>query len=196
MIVYHGTDSESAQNILQNGIDLSYGEDSVDNAKGFYTTPSKEFAIRRAESMTEKAKQFRQDVALRPALIEIDFTMPENDNIHVKQFVGCSFEWKEFVFNNRMGKRFLTQQNIKSKNHNLDFKYDVVIDETADAGIAKLISDVRYKKTRGSSPIHELIEKVDISSQAFWGKQISFHTKVALKYCIKSMRIIYLDSDE
>lgn len=41
MIVYHGTDSYSAQNIMEAGIDLARGEESVDNARGFYTTPSR-----------------------------------------------------------------------------------------------------------------------------------------------------------
>ena len=37
-----------------------------------------------------------------------------------------------------------------SSNHNLDLVYDVVIDETADAGVGGLVSNFRYKETRAA----------------------------------------------
>lgn len=74
MVVYHGTDSYSALNIIEKGIDLKYGEKSVDNAQGFYTTPNKEFAIRRAKMMTDFAKKIckDEDRELKPSVLRIE----------------------------------------------------------------------------------------------------------------------------
>lgn len=190
MIVYHGTDSYSAQNIIENGISLSYGEKSVDNARGFYTTPSKEFAIQRAKMVTGTRKGFSKNDTLRPVVLQIEIDDNAFNSLSIKEFDGCTYEWKEFVLYNRIGKRFMRNQSIVSDNHNLDFKYDVVIDETADAGVGKIVSDVRYKETRGNRDITSLIRKIQKSNNIFWGKQISFHTRRAVRKCIISMEII------
>lgn len=190
MIVYHGTDSYSAQNIMENGIDLSYGEKSVDNAQGFYTTPSKEFAIQRAKMVTASSKKFRKDYTLKPVILQIEIDDSVFNSLSVKEFDGCTYEWKEFILFNRLGKRFLRGQKIESDNHNLDFKYDVVIDETADAGVSRIVSDVRYKETRKNIDISSVVKKIQKSDNTFWDRQISFHTYHALRKCIVSKEII------
>lgn len=191
MIVYHGTDSESAHNIVNIGIDLTCGEDSVDNAQGFYATPSKEFASSRAKMMTAKKRGLHMGNNLKPVVIEIDIDL-DVDGIHIKEFNGCDYEWKEFVFLNRMGARFLKHQKIMSTNHNLDIKYDVVIDETADAEIGQLVSQARYKETRKVQNFETIISKINRSSNPMWDKQISFHSVESIHRCIKSMRIVEL----
>lgn len=189
MIVYHGTSNYSAQNIIENGIDFSYGDDSVDNARGFYTTPSKEFAIQRAKMVTASSKGFTKDDTLKPVILRIEINDNAFNSLSVKEFDGCTYEWKEFVLYNRLGKRFLRNQGIVSDNHNLDFKYDVVIDETADAGVGRIVSDVRYKETR-SADITSVIQKIQKSNNVFWDKQVSFHARRALQQCIIHMEII------
>lgn len=189
MIVYHGTDSHSAQNILENGISLSRGDKSVDNARGFYTTPSKEFAVQRAKMVTAALKKFNEDDTLKPVILRIEINDNAFNSLSVKEFDGCTYEWREFVLYNRLGKRFLRNQSITSDNHNLDFKYDVVIDETADTGVGKIVSDVRYKETR-SADITSVIQKIQKSNNKFWDKQVSFHTRRALQKCIIHMEII------
>lgn len=190
MIVYHGTDSYSAQNIIENGINLSYGDESVDNARGFYTTPSKEFATQRAKMVTASSKKFREDDTLKPVILQIEISDSAFSSLNIKEFDGCAYDWKEFVLYNRLGKRFLRNQSIVSDNHNLDFKYDVVIDETADAGVSKIVSSIRYKETRNNTDISSEIKKIQKSDNIFWGKQISFHTYRALQKCIISKEII------
>lgn len=190
MIVYHGTDSSSAQNIVQNGIDLTYGDESVDNAQGFYTTPSKEFASRRAQVMTDAAKKFRKKDDLKPVVLEIDVNESAFEKLSIKKFSGETFQWKEFVLYNRLGKRFLRDQGIISSNHNLDMKYDVVIDETADAGIGSIVSNIRYKETRHNGDLKAVIEKIGKSDEACWDMQVSFHSYRAIESCIKSIKII------
>ena len=190
MIVYHGTDSFSAQNIVENGIDLTIGEESVDNAKGFYTTPCKEFATRRAKMVTASAKKFRGDEELSASVLQIEIDESRFSELRTKKFVGCTYDWKEFVFYNRIGKRFLNNQNISSSNHNLDGKYDVVIDETADAHVASLVSKFRYKETRTNVDLKTVINKIQKSNDASWGEQISFHSHRSLQICIQSIIIV------
>lgn len=189
MIVYHGTDSYSAQNIIENGIELKYGEESVDNAQGFYTTPNREFAVRRAQMVTEKAIKFCRDDSLKPTILQIEIDESAFDNLSVRKFDGCTYEWKEFVFYNRMGKRFLRTQQITSANHNLDHKYDIVIDETADSGVAEIVSSNRYKHTRNDINWESKISKIQKSTNECWGEQMSFHSQRAVRLCIKSMQI-------
>lgn len=190
MRVYHGTDSGSARSIRERGIDLTFGDESVDNAQGFYTTPSRAFAERRARTMTESARKFRGDDTLKPAILQIDIDESAFQDLCVKEFDGCTREWQEFILYNRMGTRFLRDQGITSDNHNLDFKYDVVIDETADAGIGGIVSRLRYKDTRAGVNLKAEISRIQKSDDPLWGRQLSLHSARAVKQCIRSMEII------
>lgn len=189
MIVYHGTDSDSAQNILKDGINLKCGNPSVDNGQGFYTTPSKLFALRRAKIMTLKVCGFRSERESIPVVLEIAIDETAFDALNVLEIPDCTDQWKEFVLYNRLGKRFLRDQKIESTNHNLDFKFDLVMDETADAGVGDIVSEIRYQETRRKYDLQAAINKIHKSNSKVWGKQISFHTKRALQ-CIKSIKVI------
>ncbi len=188
MIVYHGTDNLSAENIIKNGIDLDCGEDSVDNGKGFYTTPNFEFALKRAEATADKKRLF-SEVNVYPVVLEIDFEIPEDSsNISIKEFEDVTYAWKEFIFYNRVGAHFLRKWKIKTNNHNLDAKYDIVIDETADNGVASIVSSLRYEKDEFK--IKEYIDRIDKSSYQNWDKQISIHSEKGLS-CVKSIKKRY-----
>ena len=192
MVVYHGTDSLSAANIVNNGIDIKYGEKSVDNGQGFYTTPNLSFALERAKTMTIAASKFNGSSSLTPAVIEIEISLPDNVlEFNILRIDGCTHKWKEFVLFNRLGKRFLNKWNITSNNHNLDSKYDIVIDETADAHITDMVSSLRYADSINN--LDEIIGKVDRSDDECWDKQISFHTKKSLK-CVGNMKILYYNN--
>lgn len=52
MLLYHGTDNVSAENILIYGIDFEKSDRFTDNARGFYLSKNKEFAEERARTMT------------------------------------------------------------------------------------------------------------------------------------------------
>lgn len=189
MIVYHGTDNYSAENIIKTGIDLKRGDESVDNGQGFYTTPSRTFAARRATIATEGLKGFHDDV-LKPVILQIEIDERAFDSLIVARFPECTYEWKEFVFYNRMGTHFLCDQKITSPNHNLDCKFDIVIDETADSGVVNMVSRLQYSQTwrdvDWKSTINKISKKDD---DEIWDKQVSFHSRAALQ-CIKSMKII------
>lgn len=188
MIVYHGTDIESACNIINNGIDLSCGDKSVDNGQGFYTTPSYDFALKRAKNTAKTASMFNGRL-VQPAVIELEIDLDNamiSYDVNVKSFNGCTDDWKQFIVFNRLGKKFLKKWKIDSKNHNLDAKYDIVIDETADSHIADIVSSMRYAKSIDN--LKENISKVDKSNKEYWDKQISLHTLAALNF-VKSMKI-------
>ena len=195
MIVYHGTDNLSAESILANGIKLKYGDKSVDNGQGFYTTPNLQFAAERAKE-TAYRKSMLTEQALYPVVIEIDLQIPINDSdITIKSFdEGCTYEWKEFIFYNRIGRRALQKWEIKSNNHNLDAKYDIVINETADTGVNRTVANYRYKKNVNVHDLQEIINTINKSSRPYWDKQISLHTKKACSF-IKSMKIISLKDE-
>lgn len=185
MIVYHGTDSSSAENIIKNGIDLNYGDTSVDNGKGFYMTPNYEFALKRAETTTLRRKKFK-DISVEPVVLKIEINIPDSDVISVKEFKECTYDWKEFIFLNRIGLRFIKKWNIKTDNHNLDLKYDIVINETADNDVTTIISNLRYEKN--ISKLKEEIAKIEKSNSVYWDKQISVHSQKGCS-CISSIAI-------
>lgn len=189
MIVYHGTHSISADNILKNGIDVTYGEESVDNGRGFYTTPGFEFAKQRAVYAATKALGFYNSLNVSPAILKLDISFPilSSADLTVKTFDDCSFIWKQFVFYNRLGKAFIKRWGITSNNHNLDNKFDIVYDETADSHISAMVSDVIYSKD--ISCLNQLISRVDKANLIYWDKQISFHSVAALR-CINSIELM------
>lgn len=185
MIVYHGTDKLSAQNIINNGIDVTCGDESVDNGKGFYMTPNFEFALQRAKTAARRKSKFNE-TTVYPAVLKIELDINAVENISVKEFKDCSFEWKEFIFYNRIGMRFINKWGIETDNHNLDCKYDVVIDETADNDVTSIITKFRYKKD--ISRLREEISKIKKSNSVHWDKQISIHSEESLA-CISSIEI-------
>ena len=188
--LYHGTDSLSAENIINKGIDVSIGENSVDNGKGFYMTPNPKFAMRRAEYAVEMMKR-KKALSLEPTVLEIKLHIHENE-LSVKKFDGCSYEWKEFVLLNRLGIDFLQRNNITSTNHNLDLKYDIVIDETADHDINTLVFEVNNDKSHSLTYMHDRINKIkpkEKSSDPDWDKQVSIHTKKGCS-CVFSIEIL------
>lgn len=185
MIVYHGTDSLSAENILKNGIDINYGEVSVDNGKGFYTTPNYEFALKRAETMALKSSKFN-NIEVLPVVLKMNIDISNIPKLSIKEFEKCPYEWKEFIFYNRMGTTFLDKWSIKTNNHNLDSKYDIVIDETADNDVTTIISKFRYAKNIKN--LKEEISKINKSNSSYWDKQISVHTPRGCS-CISSITI-------
>lgn len=193
MKVYHGTDSRSAQDIIQSGIKLYLGAKYTDNAQGFYVTESKEFAVRRANMVATRARKKYNSTQIKPAVIEMEINLEAMAELNVKIFgKEDEGEWKEFVFKNRLGQEELDKRQISNTNHNLDMKYDIVMDETADARVSTLVEQFRTSYARGDNDFQRMACQIDISPNAVWAKQISFHSENALKL-ITSMRIIDLE---
>lgn len=194
MLLYHGTDNGSAENIITCGVDFNKCDRFTDNARGFYLSKNKEFAKERARTMT-----FSPD---KPVVIEMYFDEEEaKKNLNIRNFEHTTDDWKFFVAFNRTGldKFDLMNSFFPNKLHNLDFKYDVVIDIPADAGISSItdkidliLDDVNTLKRPLKvcrENVLELINSICEGNVEPEAKQYSFHTARSLKY-LRFRRII------
>ena len=175
MILYHGTNEESAENILKNGIDLSVGNDEADFGKGFYTTPDLAFAEKCA-----RRKAFHS----KPSILRFDF-----DNKSAKDkilnFPAADMWWAQFIVNNRNG--YLYTNAIHSTDHNLDARYDIVYGKIADGNIVKLAAWLNGKRRE--------IQRAECKRliNDHYPMQYSFHTKDSLQYIKKIERERWID---
>ena len=80
----------------------------------------------------------------------------------------------------------INKWKIKTNNHNLDLKYDIVINETADNDVTTIISKLRYEKD--ISKLKDEIAKIEKSNKVYWDKQISVHSQKGCS-CISSIEI-------
>lgn len=189
MFLYHGTDNFSAQNIIQTGIDFQRCDRFTDNARGFYLSKSIEFAEERAKTMTFSP--------LRPVVIRMNFDEEKAMNhLNIRKFEGITDDWRYFVAFNRSGlERFYLMNTLfPNKIHNLDFKYDVVVDIPADARISSITDQIdlkladfdRHEGTTESytykKEVRQLIHLINTGSVDLKAEQYSFHTRRSLRY--------------
>lgn len=190
LYIYHGTDMLSAEAILTNGIDFKKCLKATDNGRGFYTTQSFEFAKNRAISVCG-SRSLSSDKIYYPAVIRIELSDDyQEQEYSIKTFKGTDSEWKYFVIANRLGPRKV--KNLRdvfdTYNNNLLSQYDIVLDETADSGVASIINTIKFSKIPNERII-ELIESIDVGQADYWSTQISFHTQRSLN-CLKNFEII------
>ena len=171
MILYHGTDSDSASDIKENGIDLTRGKVRADFGKGFYLTPDKTNAIIWAR---------RKSIYTTPYIVSVDFDLDAaRRNGWVKEFQGCSIEWAQFVINNRNREAYIEKMALND--NNLDGRYPVVIGQIADGNIGEVSARLREQL----SPVTET--ELKAITEAIYPLQISLHTEYVLPL-IKSYR--------
>lgn len=193
MLLYHGTDSYSAENIINVGVDFRKSDCYTDNARGFYLTDDKEFAEIRASVMTFQPR--------KPVVIEMDFDeIAAEGKLNILRFDDADDDWKFFVAFNRTGSEHYDLMNLffPRKLNNIDSFYDVVIDVPADAGISgvtdridRLLEDAhegRIPMEAAGSEILKNIKSISIGDIDINSKQYSFHTKESLKF-LKVIRI-------
>lgn len=197
MFLYHGTDHISARNIIESGIDFGKCDRLTDNARGFYLSTKKDFAIERAYTMTMPGK--------RPAVVEMQYSEElANKNLRILNFDAVTEDWQFFVAFNRLGLEHFSTMNLlfPEKRHNLNFMYDVVTDVPADARISEktyrieeIIKKVSKQKTMAGKyrkDVLGLIRSISTGSIDPQARQYSFHTRRSLMY-LKSARIIDMD---
>lgn len=122
-----------------------------------------------------------------PAVINKKIKIDDN-RLSIKAFDGCSDEWKHFIFANRVSPSKFIEWGLQSFPNNQDKKYDVVIDETADVGISKIV--LAAELFSDGDDLEEYIEQIGISSKDTWGNQISFHSQDAIDICVLEKKII------
>lgn len=186
MIVYHGTDSISANQIIDGGIDFSKCNHYTDNAIGFYVTASEIFAYERAKQICGRKNISVQDEQIfNPVVVAFDFDETKaKQNCNCLEFNCTSVEWKSFVFANRLGENYFNKyiKLFQFYENNLDLKYDIVFDPTADSAIASVVDNFKHGSgKRTKEVIVKLISNIDVGS-GNWSSQISFHTRKSLEY--------------
>lgn len=162
MILFHGTDIESARNIVVR-ISLNYGSKSVDFGPGFYATPSEKaaynWAMRKAEIRNKSA-----------AIVLVEFDDELADNLIVR--FNNDLRWGQFVINNRNGYNYI--KAISNKEHNLDAKYDITYGRIADYDV----TEVAKRLAR----LNEMLQDAKELINPMYSYQYAFHTLEALKF--------------
>jgi len=149
MILYHG----STETVEQPGIIT--GNKFLDFGYGFYTTSSKEQALRWAEI---KRKRTKSEIACLN-IYKIDDALLSGNSLSVLNFDNPSREWLEFVIGNRRG--------------TITHHYDIVRGAVANDTLYRIITIyesgiLTFEETINRLKIHELFD------------QISFHSEKAL----------------
>jgi hypothetical protein len=153
MILYHGsTEIVEKPKIIKGNKFLDFGY-------GFYTTTSKEQALRWAEIKKKRTNSEKSCLNI----YEIDDDIFSNCMFSVLNFENPSREWLDFVIGNRRG----------SITHNYDIVRGPVANDTLYRVITIYESGVlTFEETINHLKVHELYD------------QLSFHSEKALKNLI------------
>lgn len=128
MILYHGTDRVSADNIISRGVDIYCGNSRSDFGQGFYTTPD----IRMAESWAR-----RKGIFTRGAVVSFVFDESVLQScVRARVFESADLIWAQFVANNRNGISYA--RRMRMADNNLMGQYDLVVGPTADGDVANI----------------------------------------------------------
>lgn len=170
MILYHGTISTCAENIINNGIDLLKGNKSVDFGQGFYTTPSMKFATNTATNKAFKTNVYYDYEYCKPVVLS--FCYSPSNNLRILNFYRRDLKWAQFIINNRNGFKYL--HTTHQKFHNLTGYFDIVIGEIADNKITSIAQELLL--------LGEKLSENDFENMLYQYKtsQYSFHTEKSL----------------
>lgn len=180
MKLYHGTNFNSAVNIVNNGIDLAYSKQYLDFGPGFYATPSYEHAAKCAIRATEKCNaKNKNGIYEEPYIVELNLFTLRKEGVNIRSFPRHCEQWGKFVLNNRLTKEILDEYNIVE--HNQDVKYDICYGEMADGSVVNIAYQVNKKII--------MPDEVDFKdflkdNGKVYPAQYSFHTLKAIS-CIK-----------
>lgn len=179
-IVYHGTISIHKDSLLS-GIDVNKGYYSADFGQGFYTTGNYEQALRLAKDRTKTFSKLNKSALVYPMVISYNINKSEISSIGYKGLIFDfpDLKWKEFIYNNRVGKEFSV-----STYHNLNHKYDYVYGCVADSNITGMTKQIRSKQITYGAFADDLKPL-----KAGYYNQLSFHS-------LKSIRILEFSNIE
>ena len=173
MILYHGTDVDSAISICDRIILGRNSSENLDFGPGFYTTISKESAIKWAYRKARVRKR-------KPAVVSIDFNydkaLSDNKIVSFKN----DLRWGRFIINNRNGYNYIDK--VSFKEHNLDIKYPITYGRIADYDILD-VADKLYESG-------DLLLSIDEILNPFYSYQYAFHTLDSLSYIEKKNYVI------
>ncbi len=153
MIIYHGSDVVvDKPEILQSNRLLDFGV-------GFYTTSSKQQAIRWAKKVSNRNKTKSQFLSV----YNFDLDKAEKQ-LKVIEFISPDDEWLNFITANRSGK------SVKRE-------YDIAIGPVADDNVYLTVK--LYES--GFLDLEEALKRLKVEKLF---DQILFHTQEALESCV------------
>ena len=165
MILYHGTDIDSAISICSKIILGRNSSENLDFGPGFYTTTSKESAIKWA---FRKASVRRKEASL----VTIDFNYEDALSDSKIVVFDNDLRWGRFIINNRNGYGYINR--VSFKEHNLDSKYHITYGRIADYDVWGVAEDLDKSG--------ELLTTTDKILNPFYSYQYVFHTQESLSY--------------
>lgn len=174
MIIYHGTNINSAENIRKRGILLERCNDFTDFGKGFYTSKTEEFAKDTAINKCLKSKKYGVNIAPAIVIFEFDENMIKKTNY--LYFDENDEKWLQFIVNNRNGWNYTNY--IVDNFHNLNASYDIVEGGIADGNIVEYAESCRIRNVKVSDSYLQSI----LYSDKLYAHQISFHTEKVLDF--------------
>lgn len=176
MVLYHGTNVKSAENIKKRGVLLERCNDFTDFGKGFYTSKYEQFAEITAINKSLKSKARGIDIV--PAIVLFEFDEKAFSELNCCQFEKNDVKWLQFITNNRNGIHYVN--SIFDDFHNLYAKFDIVCGGVADGDVVLFVENCLFRKAKVSSfDIKSILFEGEISR---YSHQTSFHTERALQY--------------
>ncbi|MFI3237613.1 MAG: DUF3990 domain-containing protein [Lachnospiraceae bacterium] len=164
MYLYHGS------NLSIETIDLDRCRPYKDFGKGFYLTEMKEQALK----MAYRVSTIYGGTPI-VNVYEISESIYDEKELNIRKFgSNPSPEWAVFVMNNRSHEF----RKMKSEEHNLDNKYDIVVGAIADDDMAVLFRQYQNEWIDFDALLRGLTFKSATN-------QYSFHTQKALEYIQK-----------
>ncbi len=169
-LLYHGTISIYSDSI-KSGIKLNCGLVPSDFGNGFYTTTFKKQAEIFAEKKVKIHNRKNKNNIADPIVAVFDLNQNILNECSGIIFNTENYKWKEFIFNNRVGKELAI-----SDFHNLDSVCDFVYGSVADSLIAQMIESYCTGHINAELFLKQLNPLNNGESD-----QLSFHTIDSLK---------------
>ena len=164
MVLYHGTDEQSARSILEDGIDLFAGNIHTDFGQGFYLTPDFSMA-------TQWAK--RKGLFTRGAIVSYQFNEEKAiQQLRCREFKEADLVWAQFIANNRNGFRYARMMAMSE--NNLRGQYELVIGQIADGQVTSITRTLQAEMAAVDEAVLSNFRRKEYS------KQYAFHSLAAL----------------
>lgn len=182
--LFHGTDNDSKENILNQGINLNINPRGGDFAVGFCLTPE----LKSATDMALR-KSFNNG---QPSIVELTLKKDYKKLCSVKDFGFITesstdaeiMAWAQFIINNRNGLEYIqTVSAIQGyEDNNLDKRYDIVVGTIADGSVTQIA-----RKCKAEKRIVTLKEAKKFLDKVY-GLQYCINTEIGLQMIDKKPR--------
>lgn len=182
--LFHGTDNNSKDDIINNGIKLDINPRGGDFAVGFCLTPE----LKSASDMALR-KSFNNG---QPSIVELTLKKDYQKLCSVKNFGYVTkssrsediMAWAQFIINNRNDLEYVrTVSAIQGyEDNNLDKRYDIVIGTIADGSVTQIARKCKAEKRIVT------LEEAKKFLDKIYGLQYCISTEIGLQMIDKQPR--------